>query len=310
MKKKIISFSLAFCLMFSTAFAHSGRTDSNGGHKDNNNVSGLGYYHYHCGGNPAHLHFNGYCPYKTSSSQTYNYVSSVAPTTPQPVVTVSEPTTFNVIKTTYPVKINNQDISNFASGWPPFIYEDITYIPLTSYLVNALNLKLNFNNVEGLDLSAQFYDTSKEKDLFYAYKYLDDARDNITEMNEYISQAMGDYLDTFHSGSAKKAAESFITAYNEVEANNSNLMSKKTTFTDICLSRNILNQYEINEFYNDMEELHKEYNNMKRKISNGLNSKKLVDVTSTYGDTLDILFDLQKQIDGLKNKIYNTIYGL
>lgn len=46
-----------------TASAHSGRTDSNGGHKDNKNASGLGPYHYHCGGHPAHLHTNGVCPY-------------------------------------------------------------------------------------------------------------------------------------------------------------------------------------------------------------------------------------------------------
>ena len=44
-------------------FAHSGRTDSSGGHRDNKNKSGLGYYHYHCGGYPAHLHTNGYCKY-------------------------------------------------------------------------------------------------------------------------------------------------------------------------------------------------------------------------------------------------------
>lgn len=49
-------------------FAHSGRTDANGGHKDNKNKSGLGSYHYHCGGNPPHLHENGVCPYKSSSS--------------------------------------------------------------------------------------------------------------------------------------------------------------------------------------------------------------------------------------------------
>lgn len=48
--------------------AHSGRTDSRGGHKDNKNKSGLGYYHYHCGGYPAHLHTNGICPYKNNSS--------------------------------------------------------------------------------------------------------------------------------------------------------------------------------------------------------------------------------------------------
>lgn len=46
-----------------TAFAHSGRTDSDGGHRDNKNKSGLGSYHYHCGGHPAHLHENGVCPY-------------------------------------------------------------------------------------------------------------------------------------------------------------------------------------------------------------------------------------------------------
>ena len=50
------------------SFAHSGRTDSSGGHKDNQNKSGLGSYHYHCGGNPPHLHDNGVCPYSLSSS--------------------------------------------------------------------------------------------------------------------------------------------------------------------------------------------------------------------------------------------------
>ncbi len=49
-------------------YAHSGKTDANGGHRDNKNKSGLGSYHYHCGGYPAHLHTNGICPYKSSSS--------------------------------------------------------------------------------------------------------------------------------------------------------------------------------------------------------------------------------------------------
>ncbi len=51
-----------------TVEAHSGRTDSSGGHKDNKNKSGLGSYHYHCGGHPAHLHKSGVCPYDTTSS--------------------------------------------------------------------------------------------------------------------------------------------------------------------------------------------------------------------------------------------------
>lgn len=50
------------------AEAHSGRTDSSGGHRDNKNASGLGSYHYHCGGYPAHLHTDGICPYSTAAA--------------------------------------------------------------------------------------------------------------------------------------------------------------------------------------------------------------------------------------------------
>jgi len=70
LKKKLIQIiTLVICLLLvsSTAFAHSGRTDSSGGHQDNKNKSGLGSYHYHCGGNPPHLHDGG-CPYGTSGS--------------------------------------------------------------------------------------------------------------------------------------------------------------------------------------------------------------------------------------------------
>lgn len=73
--KKIVTivlicvFSIAIC---NITFAHSGKTDSNGGHKDNKNKSGLGSYHYHCGGYPAHLHTNGVCPYSSNSSTAAN----------------------------------------------------------------------------------------------------------------------------------------------------------------------------------------------------------------------------------------------
>lgn len=65
MKKRLIIFT-TIAILFSQPFAvdaHQGRTDSSGGHRDNKNKSGLGPYHYHCGGHPAHLHTNG-CPYK------------------------------------------------------------------------------------------------------------------------------------------------------------------------------------------------------------------------------------------------------
>lgn len=66
-KKTIITILLCLLLILSlpmTALAHSGRTDSRGGHRDNRNKSGLGFYHYHCGGYPAHLHHGGICPYR------------------------------------------------------------------------------------------------------------------------------------------------------------------------------------------------------------------------------------------------------
>ncbi len=78
-KWKIVSVLLIILSLISiqiNTYTHSGRTDANGGHKDNKNKSGLGSYHYHCGGYPAHLHPNGVCPYSSSSSSSKSSTSS------------------------------------------------------------------------------------------------------------------------------------------------------------------------------------------------------------------------------------------
>lgn len=67
-KKTSIFLAVLVLVVNVISFGHSGRTDSNGGHKDNQNASGLGNYHYHCDGNPPHLHDNGVCPYQASVS--------------------------------------------------------------------------------------------------------------------------------------------------------------------------------------------------------------------------------------------------
>lgn len=72
---------LVMCLTVNS-FAHSGRTDSSGGHKDNKNKSGLGSYHYHCGGYPAHLHTNGVCPYSAPAT---TVEEPAVPTSAEPV---------------------------------------------------------------------------------------------------------------------------------------------------------------------------------------------------------------------------------
>ena len=85
LKKKLIQIiALMVCIFIttSTALAHSGRTDSSGGHRDNKNKSGLGSYHYHCGGNPPHLH-SGECPYS-------GYSESSPASTRKPSISVSK----------------------------------------------------------------------------------------------------------------------------------------------------------------------------------------------------------------------------
>ena len=84
MKKKvvlIVTIIISVLFVANSSIAHSGRTDSNGGHKDNKNKSGLGSYHYHCGGHPAHLHTNGVCPYSTTKTESTTKSSVPATTT-------------------------------------------------------------------------------------------------------------------------------------------------------------------------------------------------------------------------------------
>lgn len=94
--KRVLSVLLSILVLNSTfAFAHSGRTDSAGGHRDNKNKSGLGVYHYHCGSNEAHLHKNGKCPYTTETQKlaakpTNKPVAKPAPTPQTPIPSVPD----------------------------------------------------------------------------------------------------------------------------------------------------------------------------------------------------------------------------
>lgn len=78
--KKTLLFLLVLIItvfQFNITFAHSGRTDSSGGHHDYKNASGLGSYHYHCGGYPAHLHKNGICPYTSNTHTSHHHTAHV-----------------------------------------------------------------------------------------------------------------------------------------------------------------------------------------------------------------------------------------
>lgn len=105
-------------------YAHSGRTDANGGHRDNNNKSGLGSYHYHCGGHPAHLHKNGVCPYSSSAKKSTSTKTKAKSTKK----TTTNKNTTNSSKTT---KINITDLK---------IEDDISEVNIGEY--KPLTLKI------------------------------------------------------------------------------------------------------------------------------------------------------------------------
>lgn len=126
MKKAFLSFItifILFAMLTTTAIAHSGRTDSRGGHKDNKNASGLGSYHYHCSGNPPHLHKDGVCPYKNSGSST----TTPTPTTPSKSTTPQPGDVLgNVLYSDIKAYINGYEISSYnIDGNTMIVAEDL-----------------------------------------------------------------------------------------------------------------------------------------------------------------------------------------
>ena len=115
--KKIVSVLIVILSILSiqiSVYSHSGRTDANGGHKDNQNKSGLGSYHYHCGGNPAHLHPNGVCPYSSSSqsstSSSGSSSTSSSSSSSSSKTTTSMPRTIAITEIQIEEKIENMEI--------------------------------------------------------------------------------------------------------------------------------------------------------------------------------------------------------
>lgn len=126
MKKNYVARMLAACLAVSmaltplTSIAHSGRTDSRGGHKDNKNASGLGSYHYHHG-ESAHLHPGGVCPYDTVKS------GSSTVTTTQAKSSASKVTVKQKTKLYQEADVDSKVLASVAKGTTATIKEETTY---------------------------------------------------------------------------------------------------------------------------------------------------------------------------------------
>jgi hypothetical protein len=136
------------------SFAHSGRTDGNGGHRDNQNKSGLGSYHYHHGNGP-HLHPNGVCPYSfevpsdNTPTESNNNNSTSSSTT---IIKTSKSSSseISVSIVNFDVKINGIIIDNEHNKYPLIIYKDITYFPMTFSGSRFMGLETYWNDNTGL----------------------------------------------------------------------------------------------------------------------------------------------------------------
>lgn len=156
--KKILAMGLALTLVLGAGqfdYAHSGRTDSSGGHKDNKNKSGLGYYHYHHGYGP-HLHSGGVCPYEVTSvteSSTLDDNDGLENLTKHDHGNLPD----------FTVKVCGSKIDQSGVSYPFFVYNNVTYIPMTWDLCQAIGIVSEYTEGEGLRLT-----TDHEKSGTYA----------------------------------------------------------------------------------------------------------------------------------------------
>jgi hypothetical protein len=145
---KLVLFTAIVALTIpSTSFAHSGRTDSSGGHNCSAASVKKGLctgYHYHNGGSSGSgSGSNG------SSSSSGSSVTSPAPsyTPPKEVIPAGH---VKVNIPAYQVYVNNQQVLSSSSKYPVIEYNDITYFPMTFNFTQALGLETKWDSETGL----------------------------------------------------------------------------------------------------------------------------------------------------------------
>lgn len=191
-KRKIISglvVIISVLCIGSCVYAHSGRTDANGGHRDNKNKSGLGSYHYHCGGYGAHLHPNGVCPYSDSASSSSSTSSSSSNNSGSASSSSSN---------------NNSSTSNSTSSKSTSSAEEEKTTPTT---ILASDIKIAEGNInikigENKQLTANITpDNTTEKDIIW--KSSDESILTIDELGKISSISKGKAIVTASTSNGK-----------------------------------------------------------------------------------------------------------
>jgi hypothetical protein len=138
--KSILAAIVLSLTVSSVSFAHSGRTDGNGGHNCSATSQAKGLcsgYHYHNGGSSS----NG------SSSGSSNSTPKASEPAPKPAPAPAPPKEVipaghvKVIKPSYDVFVNGQSVPNHSIQYPVISYKDITYFPMTYKFTQALGIE-------------------------------------------------------------------------------------------------------------------------------------------------------------------------
>ncbi|MDR6884288.1 hypothetical protein J2X61_006088 [Bacillus sp. 3255] len=129
-----VTFVFTLCVSQSV-YAHSGRTDANGGHNCSASSQAKGLcsgYHYHNGGSSS-----GSSSSSTSGSSSGS-TSKSTPATPAETIPSGH---VKVVKPTYAINVNGTSVPNTSIKYPVISYKDVTYFPMTFKFTQALALE-------------------------------------------------------------------------------------------------------------------------------------------------------------------------
>ncbi len=229
--KKIISILfivLSVILIGANSYAHSGRTDSSGGHKDNKNKSGLGSYHYHCGGHPAHLHTNGVCPYSSSSSSSKSNKSSSSSSSKKSTSSSSS-------------KSSSSTSSSFSSK------KTTTTVPAT-ISATAIQINESINNIEvgeSKKITATITpDNATDKNIIW--KSSDETIATISSTGEIIAKKFGIVAITASTSNGKTSTIKINVKEEPKDKNNVITNTTPTTKSNINNNTTTNNQEDTN----------------------------------------------------------------